>query len=233
MQVEVFESDAEVIDAAATLAETLLAAETAAHPSVAIAGGRSGRAFMLALASRDGLPWSRLRLCVADESCGSEPGAVSNRHVLRQHVLVPRGLGQDEEGRRGIEGAAAERAAYAAEVETIAGRDVTFDLVLLELGPQGELGVLAPASAALSEANAGVVQVGDRRIGLGPGALGRARRVIVLAVGSQCRQALAAALRPTSDRLPAHLVAPSARVTWLVDRAAASVLLRDARAVRA
>jgi 6-phosphogluconolactonase/glucosamine-6-phosphate isomerase/deaminase len=234
MQLEVYESDAEAIDAAAALAETALAEAASARLAVAISGGRSGRAFMLALARRDGMAWSRLRLCVADESPAGETGAVLNRHVLSQHVLEPRGIAGGMGARNAAGDPVAERAAFEAEVEAVAGPQATFDLVVLELGAHGELGVLAPGSAVLDDASADVVHGDGGRIGLGPGALRRARRVIVLALGAQCRQALAAAMRPADGaRRPASLVSPSARATWLVDRAAAAVLLRDARMARA
>jgi 6-phosphogluconolactonase len=232
MQLDVFESDAEVMDAAARLAETILASSTAAHPAVAIAGGRGGRALMAALATRDGLPWGRVRFCVADESSAARGGEISNRQLLWDHVLVGRGVarGDDATCRPGDEWTAA----FTAEVEAVAGPDGTFDVVLLELGSRGEIGALAPGSPALQEREAGIVRVGAERIGLGPRALRRARHVIVVAVGAQCSEALAAALRPSAGvELPAHLVLPSARTTWFVDRAAGAPLLRAAQVVRA
>jgi 6-phosphogluconolactonase/glucosamine-6-phosphate isomerase/deaminase len=106
---------------------------------------------------------------------------------------------------------------------------VTFDLLVLSLGEGGEIGVLDADTAARTDPTAAIVR-GAGRIGLGPAALRNARRVIVVATGAQRSRALAAAVRPAAGASPpAHLVLPSERVTWFVDRAAAAELLREAQ----
>src|SRR5262249_21490926 len=58
MQLEVYQTDVEVYEAAAALAaERLTAAAAAGRATVAVPGGRGGRAVMLALAARGDLPW--------------------------------------------------------------------------------------------------------------------------------------------------------------------------------
>jgi 6-phosphogluconolactonase/glucosamine-6-phosphate isomerase/deaminase len=218
VRIDVYESDAEALEAAAALAETWLGDGATAEPVVGIAGGRSGRAIMLALSGREGIPWKRTRFCVVDETLG-EP---SHRTLLREHLLVPRGLPSSPS----LEGE--DRAlAWESEVRAAAGPDVVFDLLMLDLGPRGEIGVLDAERIAADEAACIVRAPGC--IGLGPAALRAARRAIVVATGAERRHALAAAVRPTpAPAPPAQLVLPGARVTWVVDRAAAAELLRDA-----
>jgi 6-phosphogluconolactonase/glucosamine-6-phosphate isomerase/deaminase len=237
MQIEVFASDAEALEAAAALAETTLRESPAPHPAVAISGGRGGRAIMLALSGRGGLPWSRTRFCVADESCVA--GETSSWQLLREHLLAPRGVAPHEDG----PGAAgdARAADYEAWVRDAAGAETTFDLLLLDLGGRGELGALGPEMLPQTDSAATTVRIAPaagthvvERVGLGPAAFVRARRVIVLALGAQRSQALAAAVRAGDTMtLPASLVLPSVRATWFADRAAATELLRDAQPARA
>src|SRR5437763_652741 len=69
------------------------------------------------------------------------------------------------------------------------------------------------------------------RITVTPPVLAAARHVIVTAVGGEKAAAVAAAVDDGADPagVPAALVRPSERITWFIDRAAASVLLRAAR----
>ena len=67
MTLEVYPTDAEAFEAAAALAATRLAGKD--HPSVALSGGRGGRAVMLALAGRDDVPWDRIDWFWVDERC--------------------------------------------------------------------------------------------------------------------------------------------------------------------
>jgi len=231
MQLEVYDSDAEALAGAAEEAETVLAASAIAHPALGVSGGRGGRAIMVALAARSGIPWTRIRATVADEVCVPPSDARSNRRLLAENLLAPRGLASLGP----LDGAAPDEA-WEAEVRAVAGPDVTFDLLVLELGPQGELGPLVPGGA---NGEATIVRATDAsatppiaHVGLGPGALVRARRVFVLALGAARRDALGQAVRGDDPTLPARAVVPSARVTWFVDRAAAADLLRDARPAR-
>ena len=221
MQVDVYESDAEALDAAAVLVESALATSANAHPAVAVAGGRGGRGIMLALTARVDLPWSRTRFCVVDEPLG----APSNRALLREHLLVPRGIagpGSTSDGEDRVQ-------VWEAEIREAAGADVVFDVLVLDLGPRGEIGVLDADTVAGADAAAPIVRTADR-IGLGPAALRRARHTVVIATGTQRSAAVAQALRAPADAgQPAQLVLPGERVDWILDRAAAAELLRDAR----
>jgi 6-phosphogluconolactonase/glucosamine-6-phosphate isomerase/deaminase len=222
MQIEVYESDAEALEAAAALVEVTLTGMASARPVVGIAGGRGGRALMLALSGRGDLPWARTRFCVIDEACSDAAEEPSNRTLLHEHLLGPRGV--SSVAAAGGSGAGV----WEAEVQDAAGPDLAFDLLVLALGEGGEIGVLDAETASSTDPAVNIVRAAAR-IGLGPAVLRRAGRVIMVATGAPRSRALAAAMRPaTGVTLPAHLVLPSERVTWFADRAAAAELLRDA-----
>ena len=64
-----------------------------------------------------------------------------------------------------------------------------------------------------------------------PGVLQAARQVIVTVTGAAKATVVARVLAGPLDpeRVPAQLVRPAERVAWVMDRAAAAELLRDAR----
>src|SRR5206468_2982035 len=163
MTLEVYPSDAEAFEAAAALAAEHLRS-TGARAAVALAGGRSGRGVMTALAARGDLPWERVEWFWGDERCVPADDGRSNLRLARDSLFVPRGV------------------------------------------PAGRITVTPPVLAA-------------------------ARHVIVTAVGGEKAAAVAAAVDDGADPagVPAALVRPSERITWFIDRAAASVLLRAAR----
>jgi 6-phosphogluconolactonase/glucosamine-6-phosphate isomerase/deaminase len=219
MQVDVYDTDAEALDAAAALVEAAVTRASTSQPAVAIAGGRSGRAIMLALTGRVDLPWTRARFCVVDEPLDG----TSNRALLHEHLLIPRGIA----GAAPADGDRA--AAWEADVRTAAGAGVVFDVLVLDVGPGGEIGILDATTLATADASAPVVQTAER-IGLGPAALASARHAIVIATGAQRSRAVAAVLSASdASAAAAKLVLPSERVQWVLDRAAAADLLRDAR----
>src|SRR5260370_830805 len=92
-----------------------------------------------------------------------------------------------------------------------------------------------PPSARRGGAAGGAEEVAEEprvaRIPLTRPVLAAARHVIVTAVGGEKAAAVAAAVADGADPagVPAALVHPSERVTWIIDRAAASALLREAR----
>src|SRR5205809_176446 len=150
MTLEVYASDAEAFEAAAALAAEHLRSE-GARATVALAGGRSGRGVMVALAARGDLPWERVEWFWGDERCVPADDGRSNLRLARTTLPPP---------------------------------------------------VLAAG-----------------------------RHVIVTAGGGEKAAAVAAAVADGADPadVPAALVRPSERVTWIIDRAAASALLREAR----
>src|SRR5262245_49315297 len=68
MQREGYQTDAEAYEAAAALAATrLVSAAASGRATLAVPGGRAGRALMLALATRGEIPWTRVHVFFTDD----------------------------------------------------------------------------------------------------------------------------------------------------------------------
>ena len=236
MTLEVFPTDGEAFEAAAALVvERLRAADGPA--SVALAGGRVGRGVMVALAGRADLPWERIHWFWGDERCVPPGDPRSNVRLARESLLAPRVVPAERIHPPPLELEAPERiaTAYAAAVAELP----FFDLLLLGVGTNGHIASLMPGCAALgSSAPVAAVPVAEvseepivARVTITPSAIAAARHVLVTVTGDAKATIVRRALRPSEKEpaIPAQLVPPSERVTWIVDRAAAAELLRDAR----
>lgn len=235
MQLEVYQTDAEAYEAAAELAAGhLVAAAKAGTATLALPGGRGARAVQLALAGRGEIAWARIACVFTDERCVPADHADSNLKVARDSLLVPRAVPAERVHPVPVD-AADPAAAYAATLDRLGPLDV----VLLDLGDDGTIAALMPGSGAL-DATTSATAVPARevtadprveRVTVTPRVLAAARHVVVTCVGSERASAVAAALRDPVDpkRRPVQLVLPSPSTTWVVDRAAAGQLLRDAR----
>jgi len=237
VQIEVYPTDAEAVDAAAALvADHVRTAAARGSASVALGAGRSGRATMVALAARGDLPWAVVDWYLADERCSQAPDPLAHATVARDSLFMPRGVTAARIHGPELGVADAERVAtsYAAKLGERLGPDGELDVVVLGIGADGALGVLTSECAALESPSWVAVVPGPRagepaRISVTPALLGRARQVIVTAVGPETARAVAAALR--DHRGAAACVLPSDRVTWVVDRDAAGELMKDATPV--
>jgi len=242
MQVDVYPTDAEAFEAAAALVATHLRA-SGARPTIALAGGRGGRGVLVALAVRSDVPWDRVAWFWGDERCVPADDPRSNVRVARDSLFIPRGVTAAAIHPPPVGLGDPERIA-AAYAETLAaelspGPAPVFDLVLLGVGTNGHTASLMPGSRALHAAApvaaVPVEEVSDEprvaRITVTPAVLQAARQVIVTVTGAAkarvVARVLAGPLDP--DRVPAQLVRPAERVAWVMDRAAAEELLRDAR----
>src|SRR5436309_14242323 len=87
MTLEVYASDAAACGAAAALAAERLGA-AGARATVALAGGRSGRGVMVALAARGDLPWERVEWFWGDERCVPADDGRSNLR-LQAEIAPP------------------------------------------------------------------------------------------------------------------------------------------------
>jgi len=227
MRLDVYPTDAEAFEAASILAADHLRKLPVDRPlTVALSGGRSGRGVMVALAARGDLPWARVEWHLTEEAAVSPDDARSTMRVARDSLFLP----------RGIPPARVHTLDEAADVPQL-------DLVLLAVGPDGRIAGLVPGCRALA-ATAPVARVADDEhsepdapggLTLTPPTLSAARYVIVVAAGDAVAHAVAAALRDPVDptRLPAQLVRPAESVRWVVDRAAAAELLREAKPAEA
>ena len=247
MNVDVYQTDAEAFAAAAALlAETLRAASTArGRATLALSGGRGGRGVMVALAERSDAPWDRIEWFWGDERCVPVDDPRSNVRLARESLLGPRGIAAARIHPPPVELVEPEAIAdgYARTLATTLdpGPAPVFDAVLLGVGGDGHVASLMPgcralaattpvAAVALEEVTA---EPRVARITVTPPVLEAARHVVVVVTGAEKARTVAAVLSGREDpqRLPAQLVRPSSRVRWLIDRAAAGDLLRDARPV--
>jgi 6-phosphogluconolactonase len=241
MQLDVYQTDAEVFEAAAAVVAACLAtAARGGRASAALPGGRGGRAFMLALAGRSEVSWAGVDLFFTDEYCLPDGDPRRTLHVARESLLGPRGVPAErvhaiEVGGRPPAVAARE---YGALLVGALGEPPVLDVAVVELGGDGEIAALLPGSAPRRDEPVIVVEAAPgggephvARVSITAAVLRAARRVVVFATGATRAGAVAAALRDPVDlaRRPAQAILPSDTVTWFVDRAAADLLLRDAR----
>lgn len=199
---------------------------------------------------RTRMPWDRLHLFWGDERHVPPEHPDSNygmaydamlRHVPVPDVRIHRMRGELPDARdAGREYASELRRAFSA-----AGRaDLTFDVMLLGLGEDAHIASIFPGSELLNGIVADPSLTGQPasdsvppaagvwaghldawRITLTPRALLDARAIFVVVSGAAKADAVHAALEQPLDvrRWPAQLLrAAAARVTWIVDRAAAA-----------
>jgi len=231
MQVEVYPTDADAVDAAAAMVASHVQS-AGGRAVVALGGGRSTRAVMVALAARGDCSWSTTEWFLADERCAPPGDALGHAKVARDSLFAPRGVAPALVHAPMVDAGDPDRVAsdYAAAITTKLGPDCAFDVVVLGIGADGTLGALATGAAALDATAWVAVVPGARdeppRVSITPALVARARHVVVTAVGPDTARAVTAALRDGVGA--AARVLPSERVTWVVDRAAAGALLKDA-----
>ena len=93
MNVDVYPTDADAVDAAAALvAECLRAAANGGRATAALGGGRPGRAPLVALAGRGDLPWARVDWFLTDERCAPATDALATARIARDSLFGPRGV---------------------------------------------------------------------------------------------------------------------------------------------
>ena len=242
IELHVYPTDAEAFEAAAAIvADRLAVSSERARPAVALSGGRGGRGVMVALAARGDVACERVDWCWGDERCVPPDDPRSNVRLARESLLAARGVPSDRIHPPPLELGDPERiaAAYAATLTALLPGSVpVFDVVLLGVGKDGHVASLMPGSAALrATVPVAAVRRDDvtqephvARMTITPPVLAAARHIVVTVAGDDKAAAVAAAMRDpvAPDRCPAQLVRPGPRVTWVVDRAAASELLRDA-----
>ena len=202
---------------AATTADLVAGAIDGGLRTVVLAGGSTPRRAYELLAGRT-LPWGRVAVLFGDERCVPPDDPDSNYWMAHEALLerVHPGTVHRMPGELGAEVAAE---LYDGVVRTSS----PLDLVLLGIGPDGHTASLFPGSPALWAAGGAVAVHGapkppPDRVSLTLEALRAARRVVLLATGSDKAEALHAAQR---GEVPAGMI-PGAE--FLVDRAAAALL---------
>lgn len=200
--------------AVSVVAETIFALPTTRF---ALAGGSTPLACYRLLAKRRDLPWGRVSVFFSDERCVPPDHADSNYAAALGALLryVDPGAVHRIAGELGADSAAA---LYAPDVAA-----APLDLVLLGIGPDGHTASLFPGNAAL-DADGYVAAVHDApkpppdRVTLTLRALREARRVVVLASGSEKADAVG---RARAGEVPAGLIA---HAEWILSEDAATKL---------
>jgi 6-phosphogluconolactonase len=190
---------------------------------------------------RSRIDWSRVHLFWGDERHVAPDHRDSNfgmaRDALVAHVpLLPSHVHRMRGEIPDASQAAADYERALREGFAAAGRrDLTFDVMLLGLGEDAHIASIFPGSAILGapgEARVAAVwapHLNAWRITLTPSAILDARAIVMIVAGAAKAEAVRAAIEAPEDvaRYPAQLVRRAGdRVTWLIDRAAASRLER-------
>ena len=226
--------------AARAIAEAAEAAVAArGRFTLVLAGGATPRDTYMRLAEppfADRVPWHRTLVFFGDERCVPPDHAESNYRMANESLLSKVGIPAEHVYRmRGEaddpEEAATEYARTLAEVFQLRrGGLPPFDMVLLGLGLDGHAASLFPGSPAAREIFRTVVAVHaaaariPQRLTLTVPAFNAASRVIFLVSGAEKAKVVKAALTDGAI-VPASMIRPAAgTVTWMVDRAAASLM---------
>lgn len=204
--------------------------------AVALSGGTTPKGAFALLAQeprRSQVEWERLSVFFSDERCvpPEDPQSnygMANRALLSQ-VAIPTEHVHRMRGELAPQQAADE---YASVLRDALGDDPVLDLVMLGMGPDGHTASLFPGTSPVGEqrllvAAPFVPKFGAYRLTMTPRIINRARRVVIAAAGAEKAEALQRALEgPVDPSLtPVQIVQPAGgALTWLVDRAAASLL---------
>jgi 6-phosphogluconolactonase len=207
---------------------------------IALAGGRTPRAVYerLAQAGTPTIDWTKVQVAFGDERLVPPDHADSNygmaRAALLSRVPIPEAQIHRIHGEMPTTAAAA--SAYGevlADAFTLGpGAFPVFDVVLLGIGADGHTASLFPGTAALHEKACLAVGVKAPaapvdRVSLTFPVLNAAREVVILTAGADKAVAVARALAEDGDveTCPVRGIRPpGGRVTWHLDRAAASSL---------
>jgi 6-phosphogluconolactonase len=206
---------------------------------LALAGGSTPKAAYALLASaefRGRLDWRRVRFFFGDERCVPPTDDQSNYKMAKETLFDGLSIDRDHVFRmRGEDEPAHAAGVYAAELlRELPATNVapTLDLVMLGMGPDGHTASLFPGSDPFAGDEllvraVYVEKLDAHRITLTPRTIGAAREILVATAGDAKAAALAAVLEGPyePDRFPSQILARTqARLTWLVDRAAAAGL---------
>jgi 6-phosphogluconolactonase len=215
--------------------------------SVALAGGSTPKALYGLLAGNPLLqakvPWNKIQFFFGDERHVPPDDSESNFHMASEAMFRKAPVDEKQihriraEKSNAIEAAEEYEADLRASFQLKAGELPRFDLVLLGMGPEGHTASLFPGTKAVKEERRLVVNnwVGKfytDRITLTPPVLNNAARILFLVQGAEKAPALKAVLEGPyePDQLPAQIIRPeNGSVTWLLDPAAAGMLVPQAK----
>jgi 6-phosphogluconolactonase len=206
--------------------------------AVALAGGSTPRttyALLAGLEYRDRVRWDSVRFFFGDERCVPPDDPQSNYGMAMTTLLGPLGIDPSRVFRmRGEDDPAAAAADYVRVLVRELGPEPVLDLVLLGMGPDGHTASIFPGSSPVTDdmllVDAPFVpKFGTYRITMTPRTINNAKEIVIATEGEGKADALAHALDGPYDpnTYPVQIVKPkNGRLTWIVDRAAASKLER-------
>lgn len=228
----------EVVEDPARACAALMVGAAIGGGEIVLAGGstpKAAYAHFVDAVKAVGLNLAGTRFWMGDERCVDPDDERSNHHMIREALIDPLdGITTvDVERIRGELGP--EPAADDYEQRLRAAGPLSFDLVLLGIGPDGHTASLFPGQRSLTERTrlaVGVPEAGLEpfvpRVTLTIAALTSSQRIVFLASGESKADAIAEALGPDSHpdaAVPASLLVPDAKqITVLLDRAAATRL---------
>ena len=204
--------------------------------SIALSGGATPGPLYARLATapyRHLIDWSRVRVFWCDERCVAPDHPASNYRLVVDTLLADLPKAPEVYRVRGERPSWQAADAYAREVTAVLGGPVPwFDLVLLGVGGDGHISSLFPDSPALVSSRPVVATHSPLpphpRVSLGLRVINAAHDVVFLVHGASKADIVAAVLTdPAGERartFPAAHVRPQGRLTWFLDRAAASRL---------
>ena len=238
--IEIFEDHEGLVRTAAErIAATLMGAlKEKSSAALVLTGGNTPRPVYELLAEppySERIPWDRVDFFWGDERCVPPDHPDSNFGMAWKAFLsrlpvpenrIHRMLGELEDHERAA-------VVYEEEIRRVTGAGDTprFDLVLLGMGEDGHTASLFPGT--VWDENRWVVanyvpKLQSTRITMTPRILNEARAIIFMASGFGKAQALKGVLEDPASDYPARRIRPvSGTLTWMVDKAAASLISND------
>jgi 6-phosphogluconolactonase len=209
-------------------------------PTLVLTGGKTPKPAYELLSMHpygNRIDWARVDFFWGDERCVPPDNPESNFGMAWNALISKINAPSHRIHRIAGELNDAERAAslYESEIRSITSSAgiPSFDLVLLGMGEDGHTASLFPGThwdeERLVVANR-MPQSGANRISMTPRLLNGAKTTIFMVSGLNKAKALADVLENPGTELPAARIRPArGRLTWMVDRAAASQLIRNSK----
>ncbi len=205
--------------------------------TVSLTGGTSPEALynLLAVAPYENqIDWSKAFIFWGDERWVPLTDDKSNAKMTNRTLLSKLPVPKDQIFYMWAEGKQPQEYAseYEQQVRRVLGADLSFDLVLLGMGPEGHTASLFPHEPVLTEKNKLVDAYFLKsqkmyRITLTAPLINKAKNIVVMLFSEEKADALYQVLEGerNPDLYPAQLIQPEkGQITWLVDEAAAKNL---------
>jgi len=209
--------------------------------SVAISGGSTPRRMHKMLAREPyvlNIPWGKTHIFWVDERCVSQDSHESNFGMAKRDFINEVPISETQVH---LITCKSSPRVSAKEYQKILNdffsfertRIPRFDLIYLGMGADGHIASLFPGQKILYEKEKLVMAVkgGDpnvNRISMTLPLLNQARHIVFLITGEEKAKTVQVVLEGKKLRLPAQKIGPpNGRLTWLLDRGAASLLSED------